>query len=153
MILPYSVLYEDLRRRNITVNVKDLRYDVLDVETSQKFVKAIRRFDELLNEFSKEYEADMYDCDDFALLFKAVCHLHNFTCAYAEGGVFVGNQFYGMHAFNLIPYFINDKLIWLVVEPQVVGVRGFRWYNVLPENRNRVEMLGLYVYEVNYVWL
>jgi hypothetical protein len=153
MILPYSTLYEDLRRRYITVDFKDLRYNVLDNSVSDKFVKAIHRFNELLNEFSKEYEGDFWDCDDFALLFKIVCHLYGFTCAYAEGKVYINNEFVGYHAFNLIPYVINDRLIWLVVEPQIVGVRGFRWYNVLPENDNKVNMLTLYTYEVNYVWL
>ena len=153
MILPYSILYEDLRRRNITVDIKDIRYVVLDGNIANKFVKAIKRYDELLNEFSKEYEADFWDCDDFALLFKSVCGLYGFTCGYAEGGVFLSNQFYGMHAFNVIPYIVGEKLIWLVVEPQVIGVRGYNWYQVLPENYNKVNMLGLYVYEVNYVWL
>jgi hypothetical protein len=153
MILPYYLLSNDLRSRNITVDCKDLNYQVLDSSISDRFVKAIRKFDELLNEFSREYEYDFWDCDDFALLFKSVCGLYGFTCGYAEGRVYINNQFVGLHAFNIIPYYVSNNVVWLVVEPQIVGVRGFNWYQVLPPNGNKVNMLTLYIYEVNYVWL
>jgi len=153
MEYPYYILYDDLRRRNITVDIKDLSYVVLDNSISGRFVKAIRKFDELLNEFSKEYEKDLFDCDDFSILFKAVCGLYGFACGYAEGRVYLGNQFYGLHAFNVIPYVIDSNLTWLVVEPQVVGVMGCTWFNTFDIGVNKARMLGLYTYEVNYVWI
>ena len=152
MIVSYYLLYDDLKKRNITVDIKDLQYVVLDSALSDRFVKLIKRFDELLTEFSKEYERDFWDCDDFALLFKVVCSLYGFAVGYAEGVVYLGNQFYGYHAFNIIPYHVSDRLVWLVVEPQLVGVYGLNWYSSLPENSNSVN-LGFYRYEVRYVWL
>jgi hypothetical protein len=153
MILSYYLLSNDLRSRNITVDCKDLNYQVLDSSISDRFVKAIKKFDELLTEFSKEYEYDFWDCDDFALLFKVVGGLYGFTVGYAEGRVYINNQFVGLHAFNIIPYYIDGRVVWLCVEPQVVGVRYVSWYNQLPENTNKVVMLDFYMYEVNYVWL
>jgi hypothetical protein len=42
MILPYYLLSNDLRSRNIIVDVKDLNYQVLDSSISDRFVRAIR---------------------------------------------------------------------------------------------------------------
>jgi hypothetical protein len=153
MKLPYWVLTNDLQQRGIKVDYKDLNYEVLDSETGGKFVKAIREYDDLLTKFSKDYEVDIWDCDDYATLFKAICHLVGFTCAYAEGSLYMNNQLVGRHAFNLVPWMVGTNLTWLVVEPQCVGVYGYQWFSTLGTYNKNGSILGLYVYVVDYVWL
>jgi len=147
------VLTNDLQGRGIRVDFKDLNYEVLDSDISDRFVKAINFYSKLLDNYQIEWTEDVFDCDDFAVLFKAVCGLYRFTCAYAEGNVYLGGELYGRHAYNLIPYMVGTQLVWLVVEPQVVGVRGVNWYNVFDMGSNRSRMLGLYIYVTDYAWI
>ena len=152
MILSYYLLYEDLRRRNITVDFKNMLYNILDNTIVNKFHKVINKFNDLLNEFTETYEGDLWSCDDLALMLKALCGLHNFTCGYCEGRVYMDNEFYGNHTFNVIPYYLTGNLIWLVVEPLLIGVGGYPWFSVLPES-SRFVALGKYIYEVTYIML
>jgi len=154
MILDWRTLYDDLSRRGIVVEVKDEKYNVADNTIGYKFSRTRNDFSELLNEYAKRYEGDFWDCDDFALLLKAVGGLNGIAIGYAEGRVYVDNWFLGYHAFNLVPWYANipRKLIWLAVEPQLVDTWGYQWFAVLPENSNKVK-INIYVYEVLRVWL
>jgi len=153
MKLPYWVLTNDLQQRGIKVDYKDLNYEVLDSETGSKFVRAIRDFDELITKYSIHYEPDTYDCDDYALAFKTVSAFNRFTCAYAEGNLYLNRELVGRHAFNLIPWMVGTNLVWVVVEPQLVGVYGYSWFSTLGTYGRNGAILGLYVYIIDYVWL
>jgi len=150
--LPYWVLTNDLQQRGIKVDYKDFNYEVLDSNIGDRFVKAIKDFDELITKYSIQYEPDTYDCDDYALAFKTVCAFNKFICAYAEGSLYMNNQLVGRHAFNLVPWMVGTDLTWLVVEPQLAGVYGYQWFSTFNYNNNGA-ILGLYVYIVDYVWL
>jgi hypothetical protein len=95
----------------------------------------------------------VHNCDNYAILFKAVSELVGFTCAYAEGNLYLNRELVGRHAFNLIPWMVGTNLTWLVVEPQLVGVYGYQWFSTLGTYNRNGAILGLYVYVVDYVWL
>jgi len=152
-VLDDRVLIDDLQRRGIHLVTKDFRYRVADNTTGFMFAKARNEFSDLLDKYAREYEEEFWDCDDFAILFKAICGLCGIAAAYAEGRVFVDGWFLGYHAFNLVPWYSKEvnKLIWLVVEPQLVGT-GYQWFAVLPEESMTVKM-NIYTYEVVWAWM
>lgn len=148
MLIPYYILIGRIKEYNISnVDFKDMNYEVIDNLSSYKLVKALKDFDEIVNQFHVKYAPDLFDCDDYALLFKVVCGLNGFVCGYAEG-LCDGYP----HAFNVIPYIIDGDINLILVEPQLVGVHGVSFWWLMSKGSNIVSTpYGRY--EVRYIWL
>jgi len=77
---------------------------------------AIQLFNEYLESHNLHYEFDYFDCDDFALLFKALVasKMNSNAAGIALGLIRKGDELLGGHAWNII--LLNNKLYYF--EPQ-----------------------------------
>lgn len=117
------VLVDAFKAYGIGVECKDYTYEVVDSNTSYKLIHAFNDFDEIINKYLIRYEPDTFDCDDYSFLFKVVCSLNKFTCAYAEGYV---DRF--AHAFNVVPYWHSGRVLLILVEPQLINTGVPFWW-------------------------
>ena len=95
------------------------------------FVAAFADYSSELHKRLLQYESEVFDCDDFAWMFKAFCHIHKINgCGFAVGKLYWGDQFCGWHAFNIVPYALTpNNFIVLLIEPQVAPLDGITSYN------------------------
>jgi len=140
MMLSWDKIYNVLRSFNITFWNLDYSYEVLTNDISYRFVNAVNDYNDLLNKYMLRYTPEVFDCDDFAWLFKAVCSMNKFACGFAIGLV---DEQYG-HAFNVIPYLVNDRLVLLLIEPQLVRTVGIPFLKIMDSNPTQFFGLGKY---------
>lgn len=101
------------------VKILDLYYRVVDLETWKKIIQS-----DTLN-LTKKWHKDVFDCDDFAIVFKA--HVAEFyeinSVGVAIGRVYDANtlEFIGYHAYNVIIVRDDDCNVYLY-EPQTDGL-------------------------------
>jgi hypothetical protein len=78
-----------------------------------------------------------FDCDDYALLFKALAQNYGLSVGFALGymeGVRSRQRYY--HAFNILPFHAGNQLMFLLAEPQNL-LPGIPW--LYPMNSSCVE--------------
>ncbi len=90
----------------------------------QPLVDAFNEYEKLIADYCIKYEPEVFDCDDFAHLFKTVCSLYRINgIGYAVGKLYdADNQLIGWHAFNIMPYVLDKNTLGtllLLVEPQL----------------------------------
>ena len=93
----------------------DLFYKSFDYE---ELGKAIQIFRDYIESHNLHYEFDYFDCDDFALLFKALtsAKLNSNAVGIALGLVCKDNELLGGHAWNIV--LLNNELWYF--EPQTL---------------------------------
>jgi len=93
----------------------DLYYKSFNNETLSI---AIQYFRDYIESHNLHYEFDFFDCDDFALLFKALtsARMNTNAVGIALGLIYKDNQLLGGHAWNII--LLNGELWYF--EPQTL---------------------------------
>jgi hypothetical protein len=84
--------------------------------TRREFETAVRHFMDFIESYNLHYEFEYFDCDDFALLFKALtsAKLNSNAVGLALGLLYRDDVMLGGHAWNVV--LINDELYYF--EPQ-----------------------------------
>ena len=112
--------YTNPIKKLLAVLLLNLRWWPFDVfyKTFNKdtFNAAVDYFKDYVESHNLHYEFDFFDCEDFALLFKAIiaAKMNTNAIGIAIGLVYKGGKLLGGHAWNIV--LINDELYYF--EPQ-----------------------------------
>ena len=99
-------------------NFRSWFFDIFYKSFSQETFNAlVQRYRDFIENYDLQYEFEYFDCDDFALLFKALSSawFNNNGVGLAIGLVYKDGKLLGGHAWNLV--LINDKIYNF--EPQI----------------------------------
>ena len=117
----------------------DKRYKVLTLDKWKEIIKT-----DTLNE-TKKWKKDVFDCDNFALVFSAHCaEFHEVNSAgIAVGTIYDANTLnkIGKHAYNILAVKEGDQLVLYLYEPQTDGLTV----------ASKKTKLGNWVYETEVV--
>jgi len=141
-LISYEVLDKELQKFNIRGIYFDRKYNVLTK------VEDLKKVIEIDWTNYRHYVTELYDCDDFARVFKSHCmeiwYLNGI--GYVIGRVFdMNGNLLGYHAFNLIPIKIGNEIKFMVYEPQTDT-----YTELSPENKTKLNNV-IYVIDL-VIW-
>lgn len=115
-------------KRIIRILLFLLRQWIFDIlyygATKEEFSRAVEEYKRWIDEHELEWTSDRFDCDDFAVTFKAIATsiLKKNSVGIAIGALYKDGRFLGGHAYNVVLF--DDGSI-MFFEPQTQEL--FEW--------------------------
>jgi len=88
----------------------------------RKCIEGFSIYNELISKFHIHYKDNVFDCDDYAMLFKIAFSLAGVNSAIYADGSRIGSYGWYPHTFNLLPWAVDkngENVILLMIEPQL----------------------------------